>query len=192
VETTIDKSPSWMRAIQIGLGALAIVLSIIAMVLPGLTILTLVILIAIILVVTGIEKIISGLFILHKSRLLTVGLGVLTVILAGLTMSFPLTAAIVVIWIMGLTLMVDGFSRIADGLTNKSNKKWVRGLTIGVGIIAVIIAFMIISSPAIGAIFASIMISIALLIIGIEMITTGISGQKGSINLSSVERRDIR
>ena len=162
------------------------------MVLPGLTILTLVILIAIILVVTGIEKIISGLFILHKSRLLTVGLGVLTVILAGLTMSFPLTAAIVVIWIMGLTLMVDGFSRIADGLTNKSNKKWVRGLTIGVGIIAVIIAFMIISSPAIGAIFASIMISIALLIIGIEMITTGISGQKGSINLSSVERRDIR
>ena len=119
---------------QIGLGVLTILLSIIAMVLPGLTILSLVILIAIVLVVTGIEKIITGLFIAHKSRFLTVGLGVLTVILAGLALSFPMAAAIAVIWILGLTLMVDGFSRIADGLTNKSNKKSIRGFTIAVGI----------------------------------------------------------
>ncbi len=186
METTIDKSPSWMRVVQIGLGALAIILSIIAFSMPGLTILTLVMLIAIILVITGIEKIISGLFILHKSRLLTVGLGILTIILAGLALSFPITAAIAVIWILGLSLMVDGFSRIADGLTNKSNKKWVRGFTVGVGILAVIIAFMVIVSPAFGAVLASIMISISLLIVGIEMITTGISGQKRSNNLSSV------
>ena len=186
METTIDKSPSWMRVVQIGLGALAIILSIVAFSMPGLTMLTLVMLIAIILVITGIEKIISGLFILHKSRLLTVGLGILTIILAGLALSFPITAAIAVIWILGLSLMVDGFSRIADGLTNKSNKKWVRGFTVGVGILAVIIAFMVIVSPAFGAVLASIMISISLLIIGIEMITTGISGQKRSSNLSSV------
>ena len=186
METTIDKSPSWMRVVQIGLGALAIILSIVAFSMPGLTMLTLVMLIAIILVITGIEKIISGLFILHKSRLLTVGLGILTIILAGLALSFPITAAIAVIWILGLSLMVDGFSRIADGLTNKSNKKWVRGFTVGVGILAVIIAFVVIVSPAFGAVLASIMISISLLIIGIEMITTGISGQKRSNNLSSV------
>ena len=100
-------------------------------------------------------------------------------------LSFPIAAAIAVIWILGLTLMVDGFSRIADGLTNKSNKKWIRGFTIAVGVLAVIIAFMIISSPAFGAIFASIIISITLLIIGIEMLTTGISGHKGSINIPS-------
>ena len=175
-----------MRVVQIGLGALAIILSIVAFSMPGLTMLTLVMLIAIILVITGIEKIISGLFILHKSRLLTVGLGILTIILAGLALSFPITATIAVIWILGLSLMVDGFSRIADGLTNKSNKKWVRGFTVGVGILAVIIAFMVIVSPAFGAVLASIMISISLLIIGIEMITTGISGQKRSNNLSSV------
>ena len=126
------------------------------MVLPGITMLTLVILIAIVLVVTGIEKIITGLFIVHKSRFLTVGLGVLTIILAGLALTFPIAAAIAIIWIFGLTLMVDGFSRIADGLTNKSNKKWIRGFTIGVGVLAVIIAFMIISFPAFGAVFASI------------------------------------
>ena len=88
--------------------------------------------------------------------------------------------------------MVDGFSRIADGVTNKSNKKWIRGLTIGVGVLSVIIAFMIIGSPAFGAIFASILISIALLIVGIEMVTTGISGHKSSLNKSSLVGSDMR
>ena len=37
--TTINKSPQWMRGVQIGLGALTILLSIIAMLLPGLTML---------------------------------------------------------------------------------------------------------------------------------------------------------
>lgn len=192
LETTIDKSPRWMRAIQIGLGALAIIFSIIALVLPGLTILSLVIILAITLIVTGIEKIISGLFILHKSRFLTVGLGILTIIIAGIALAYPILAALVVIWLLGFSLMVDGFSRIADGVTNKSNKKWIRGLTIGVGVLSVIIAFMIIGSPAFGAIFASILISIALLIVGIEMVTTGISGHKSSLNRSSVVGSDMR
>ena len=186
IMTTINKSPQWMRGVQIGLGALTILLSITAMLLPGLTMLSLVILIAIVLVVTGIEKIITGLFISHKSRFLTVGLGILTVILAGVALTFPIIAAIAVIWILGFSLMVDGFSRIADGVTNKSNRKWIRGFTVAVGVLAVIIAFMIINSPAFGAIFASIIISIALLITGIEMLTTGISGHKSSINGSSV------
>ena len=181
-----------MRAIQIGLGVLAIIFSIIALVLPGLTILSLVILLAITLIITGIEKIISGIFILHKSRFLTVGLGILTIIIAGIALAYPILAALVVIWLLGFALMVDGFSRIADGVTNKSNKKWIRGLTIGVGVLSVIIAFMIIGSPAFGAIFASILISIALLIVGIEMITTGISGHKSSFNKPSVVGSDMR
>ena len=190
--TTINKSPRWMRAIQIGFGALAIGLSIIALVLPGLTILSLVILIAITLVVTGIEKIITGLVTHHKSRFLTVGLGIVTVILAGLAMSFPVAAAIAVIWILGFSLMVDGFSRITDGLTNKSNKKSIRGFTVAVGVLAVMFAFTIMASPTFGTIFASIMISIALLITGVGMLTTGISGHKGSINKSSVVGSDMR
>jgi hypothetical protein len=53
-------------------------------------------------------------------------------------------------------------------------------------------AFTIMASPTFGTIFASIMISIALLITGIEMLTTGISGHKGSINKSSVVGTDMR
>ena len=42
IMTTINKSPQWMRGVQIGLGALTILLSVIAMLLPGLTMLSLV------------------------------------------------------------------------------------------------------------------------------------------------------
>ena len=69
--------------------------------------------------------------------------------------------------------MVDGFSRIADGLTNKSDKKLVRGFTIAVGILAIIISVGINIIPFWGKLFIIKLIAVDLIIIGIQMITTG-------------------
>jgi hypothetical protein len=49
--------------------------------------------------------------------------------------------------------MMDGLARIVDGVTNKANKGWVRGFTIGVGVLAVIISIMILAAPVFGAVF---------------------------------------
>ncbi len=84
----MKKSPKWVRAAQIILGALAILLAIVALTNSGLTILL--ILIAIILVITGFEKTITGLFIAHNLRFFTIGLGILTIILAGLALTYPI------------------------------------------------------------------------------------------------------
>jgi len=65
----------------------------------------------------GIEKIITGIFIAHKARFVTIGLGILTIILAGLAMAYPVAAAIVVVFFLGFALMMDGFARIIDGVT---------------------------------------------------------------------------
>ncbi|MFL6379632.1 MAG: DUF308 domain-containing protein [Nitrososphaeraceae archaeon] len=64
-------SPGWMRFVQIGLGILAIIVSGVAIAFPGLAFLSIVILISIVLFFVGIEKIISGIFIAHKSRFAT-------------------------------------------------------------------------------------------------------------------------
>ena len=165
--------PKWVRAAQIVLGALAILLAIVALTNPGLTILSLIILIAIILVIAGFENVITGLFIAHKLEFFTVGLGVLTIILAGLALVYPIAAARVVILILGFSLMVDGFSRIADGLTNKSDKRVVRGFTIGVGILAIIISVGVNIFPFWGKLFVSKLIAVDLIIIGIQIITSG-------------------
>jgi uncharacterized membrane protein HdeD (DUF308 family) len=181
-----DKFPGWIRGLQIGLGALAIILSGLAIAFPGLTFLTLVILVSIVLFVVGIEKIMTGIFISHKSRFATIGLGILTIILAGLALSFPIAAAIVVIYFLGFALMFDGFARIIDGVTNKTNKGWIRGFLIGVGVLNVIISALVLASPLFGAVLAGIMIGLSLLIAGIEMIAAGVSGrQQQSISARS-------
>ena len=181
-----SKSPGWIRGLQIGLGALAIIISGLAIAFPGLTFLTLVILVSIVLFIVGIEKIITGIFIAHKSRFATIGLGILTIILAGLALSFPIAAAIVVIYFLGFALMFDGFARIIDGVTNKNNKGWIRGFLIGVGVLNVIISSLVLASPLFGAVLAGIMIGLSLLIVGIEMIAAGVSGrQQQSISARS-------
>jgi uncharacterized membrane protein HdeD (DUF308 family) len=167
----MNKSPKWVRATQIVLGALAILLAIVALTNSGLTILL--ILIAIVLVIAGFEKTITGLFIAHNLRFFTIGLGVLTIILAGVALAYHIAAVRVLLLILGFTLMVDGFSRIADGLTNKSDKRLVRGFTIAVGILAIIISVGINIIPFWGKLFISKLIAVDLIIIGIQMITTG-------------------
>ncbi|MGZ5547917.1 MAG: DUF308 domain-containing protein [Nitrososphaeraceae archaeon] len=167
----MKKSPKWVRATQIILGALAILLAIVALTNSGLTILL--ILIAIILVITGFEKTITGLFIAHNLRFFTIGLGILTIILAGLALTYPIATVRVLLLILGFSLMVDGFSRIADGLTNKSDKRLVRGFTIAVGILAIIISVGINIIPFWGKLFISKLIAIDLIIIGVQIIISG-------------------
>ena len=167
----MKKSPKWVRTAQIILGTLAIFLAIVALTNSGLTILL--ILIAIVLVIAGFEKTITGLFIAHNLRFFTIGLGILTIILAGLALTYPVAAARVLLLILGFSLMVDGFSRIADGLTNKSDKRLVRGFTIAVGILAIIISVGINIIPFWGKLFISKLIAVDLIIIGIQMITSG-------------------
>lgn len=56
------KSPGWMRLAQIGLGIVAIILSLYVLAFPTLTLVTVALLLAAILFVVGIERVISGLF----------------------------------------------------------------------------------------------------------------------------------
>jgi uncharacterized membrane protein HdeD (DUF308 family) len=76
-----SKSPGWKRTVEVGLGVLAIILSGLVFVHPGMTIVSILYIVGIILIVVGIEKIVSGIFVANKSRWGAVGLGVLAVVL---------------------------------------------------------------------------------------------------------------
>ena len=187
----MNKSPKWVRVAQIVLGALAILLAIVAITNSGLTILL--ILIAIVLVITGFEKTITGLFIAHNLRFFTIGLGVLTIILAGVALAYHIAAARVLLFILGFTLMVDGFSRIADGLTNKSDKRLVRGFTIAVGILAIIISVGINIIPFWGKLFISKLIAVDLIIIGIQIITSGtVNVESGKKKIKEIVKEKVK
>jgi uncharacterized membrane protein HdeD (DUF308 family) len=169
--------PRWFRAVQIGLGALTIILSIFALAFPGFTFLSIVVLLSVILLFVGIEKIISGIFLENKSRWATIGLGVLVLIFAGLAMAFPLAAAFVLVIFMGISLLFNGIARIVEGMTGKHSGVS-RVFLVGVGILALVISLLVLSFPLFGVVLAGTIIAIGLLITGIQMVFAGLSGTK--------------
>jgi uncharacterized membrane protein HdeD (DUF308 family) len=176
-ETSV-KSPTWKRAVQIGLGVLAIILAIYAIVFPGITLVTLVMILAIIFLIVGIERVISGIIGASRSRWASVGLGILVIILASIALAYPVSTTVVLFFFLGLALLFDGIARIIHGFGDRTQRGWVRGFSIGVGVIAVIFAILIMASPFFGAVLAGLIIGIILLIIGIQMISAGIGGRE--------------
>ncbi len=178
METTSAKSPGWMRAAQIGLGVIAIILAIYAIVFPGITLVTLVLILAIIFLIIGIERVISGIFVPSGSRWGTIGLGILVIILASIALAFPVGTTVALFLFLGFALLFDGIARIIHGFGDKTQRGWVRGFYIGVGVLAVIFGGMIIVSPFFGAVLAGLIMGIILIIIGIEMIAAGVGGRQ--------------
>jgi uncharacterized membrane protein HdeD (DUF308 family) len=178
------KSPGWLRAAQIGLGAIAVIISISILASPASSVITRVILLAIILLVVGIEKVLSGIFIPSKSRWGSVGLGIIVIILSIIVLSFPVGTTAFLIILLAIALLIDGIARVIHGIADKTSRGWSRIFRIAAGVIAIVLALVIIASPVIGAALVGILLGIALLIIGIEIIARGVSGRKISLTRS--------
>jgi len=182
-----SRSPGWMRAVQIGLGAIVIILSILVIVHPGITLFSIIYILGITLIVLGIFEIITGIFGLgaNKSRWGTVGLGVLSLIFGSIAVGYPVHTAVFVIILLAIALLFVGIARIIRGVVDKQSRGWTRGFSIGAGVIAIALSGLIMASPLFGTIFVSFLVSlilgIALLILGIEIIASGISGRKMQI-----------
>lgn len=179
------KSPGWVRAAQIGLGALAIILSVSILVYPGLAVVSIVYFVGVLLLIVGIESLITGIFVRSKSRWGGVGLGILVIILAIIVMAFPLGTTIFLIILMGIALLINGASRVINGFGDKESRGWSRGFSIGVGALEIALGILIMVSPAAGVAFAAFVIAIALLVAGISAIAAGISGRRIGILPSS-------
>lgn len=173
-----SRSPGWKRAVAIGLGVVAIILSILVFVHPGITIVSIIYILGIILIIVGIEKIISGIFIANKSRWGAVGLGVLALIFGSIAVAAPVSTAVFVFIILGIGLLFVGISHIVYGVGSSQSPGWARGFSIGAGALAIALSSLVMVSPFAGAVFVSLILGIALLIIGIEIIVVGVTGTR--------------
>jgi uncharacterized membrane protein HdeD (DUF308 family) len=188
METTSRKSPGWKRAVQIGLGVIAIALAIYAIIFPGITLVSLVFILAIIFLIIGIERVISGIFIPSGSRWGTIGLGILVIILASIALAFPVGTTVALFLFLGFALLFDGIARIIHGFADRTQRGWVRGFHIGVGVLAVIFGGMVIVSPLFGAVLAGFIMGIILILIGIQMISAGIGGRETRLTPPGLKR----
>lgn len=184
IDSSVDKgtvkSPSWLRMAQIGLGAVAVILSIAIMANPALTTVLVVFTASILLFIVGIERVITGLFVQRKnrSRLVTVGLGILVILIAAAAMAFPVGTTVLVTLVLAVALLFDGISRIVHGIGDKESQRWTKALSIGVGGMEVVLSGLIMVSSAFGAATVGFLIGIALLLAGIQIVVAGISGRR--------------
>ena len=177
-----SKTPSWMRIIQIVLGAIAIILSVYALIFPAATFVSVVYIAAIVLLVVGIERILVGIFSRApgSSRWGNIGLGILVLIVSGIVLAFPVSSALFIVILLAVALLFDGIARIVHGIGDKSVGKGSRIFSIVAGIIEIGMSILIFASPLMGAAIAGIFISIALLIAGIQIIVAGATGSRVS------------
>lgn len=177
------KSPTWVRALQIGIGAIAIGLSLSAIIFPVLAVVATFTAAAIILLLFGIEQVVAGIFLYKRSRFAHIGLGILVIILSSIVMAYPLASAAFIVLLAAIALLFSGIASIIAGLTRGGGKttttnKGSRALSIGAGALAIILSITIMVSPMFGIALAGIIIGIALLVYGIRLVATGISGRK--------------
>jgi uncharacterized membrane protein HdeD (DUF308 family) len=177
MKTSMDKSPGWMRGVQIGLGILVVILSIYALAYPGAAFVSLVLILGIILFIVGIEKIVSGIFLPIKGRGATIGLGILALIFAGFVIAFPGFATWIITVFIGIALLFGGAASITQAFSGRESG-WKKAFLIGVGALLIIIGITTLVSPIFGAQFAGFVIAIGLLIAGIQMIAAGATGRK--------------
>ena len=178
------KSPTWVRALQIGIGAVAIGLSLGAMIFPVFAIAATFTVAAIILLLFGIEQVVAGIFLYKRSKFAHIGLGILVIILSSLVMAYPLATATLAVFLAAIALLFSGIASIIAGLRARgmtSSGTGSRALAIGAGALAIILSITIMVSPMFGIALAGIIIGIALLVYGIRLVVTGVSGKKARL-----------
>jgi uncharacterized membrane protein HdeD (DUF308 family) len=183
------KPPTWVRALQIGIGAIAIGLSLAAIIFPVLTVVATFTAAAIILLLFGIEQVVAGVFLYKRSRFAHIGLGILVIILSSIVMAYPLATATLVVLLAAVGLLLSGIASIISGLRgggggkNKDENSGTtastgsRALSVAAGALAVALSIMIMVSPIFGIALVGLVIGIALLMYGIRLVVTGISGR---------------
>jgi uncharacterized membrane protein HdeD (DUF308 family) len=181
------KSPTWVRALQIGIGAIAIGLSLSAVMFPVLAVVATFTAAAIILLLFGIEQVVAGVFLYKRSRFAHIGLGILVIILSSIVIAYPLASAVLVVLLAAISLLLSGIASIIVGLTGRGGKNSEEGgktastgsraLSIAAGALAIGLSIMIMVSPLFGVALAALVIGIALLVYGIKLVVTGIAGR---------------
>ena len=182
---TIRRSPPWLRMLQIVFGSIAVLLSIIVLlfliIYPAVILLTVILFLSIVFLIVGIERIaigISSLSSTKKTRYTNIVLGIAVLGLSIFLMEFPIYTAAFLIILAGVALLVSGIARVVQGISRDIPRLF-KGLNIGVGALSIVISFLIIINPVrFGLVLLATMLAIALLIVGIEMISLGARGNK--------------
>jgi uncharacterized membrane protein HdeD (DUF308 family) len=176
--------PGWLRSLEIIAGIILVFLSFLVWGYPLIAGLTTVIIFGLALVVLGTMKMGQGIY--EKTlgggmRAFLIILGILLVGIGLYAIAFPIGGALTLIFFFAFALMLAGIDRLVlagSGWPGPGTPRWVSYFSLIAGIFAVVVGFVALLSPGFGAVLLFVIISIAVLILGLELIVAGIRGRK--------------
>lgn len=177
------KYPSkWFRILQVVVGVICIILSGIIIAKSSSFGQYAIVLFALIaLLIIGVERIVAGIRskgLKRSSRIINIaiGAGIIGYLIPGII--FPPFAIKYIVLILGFGLLANGAVRILDGVRNLEYESRTRFLRIGIGSLSAAIGIVVLVSPKAGFILLLLMVSIALLLTGIELVVIGTTGRR--------------
>ena len=175
------KTPTWLRVLQVSIGAISIILSGYVLAQPGLAILTAVQILSIVLLFVGIQSIAVGTFsrYLRTSSSFSIALGASAIAFSILMPALlPPLPVLFSIFLGGFAILFNGIGGIMQGVEGQGISRWFRAPLVGVGILSIAMSGLIIAHAiGFGAPLLAVVMSFALLIIGIEITAMGVVGK---------------
>ena len=171
----------WLRILQIAIGAAAIALSVAVIAIPKLAPVTAMVIFAIVLFTVGIERIASGIgteYLSRRSRMISIGIGAVILFFAIITIAFPQNSIKFLVLIVGLALLFNGIIRVIVGIRKSFSHKYQRMFRIATGAICIVLSGFVLTNQQFGIFVVVIVMVVALVIQGAEIIYAGIKGEK--------------
>jgi hypothetical protein len=197
--------------LQIGSGAVSLILStlLITVGFPIIAAGSITLLLSIILLTIGIERVATGIMLLKlysslpmttstkttdRSKKTTpftnVGLGAVAIVFAIIALISPSLVSAIPLTLLSIAIsvMFNGFARILQGALDRSQTKWFRAFSLGIGVLCVGTSIFVTNSRMFGITFPIRLLLIILFIYGIGMVVYGV---KGKLSLDEILKKRL-
>lgn len=175
------RSPGWLRFVEILSGLGMVFLAIIVLSDPNFVVLTFVYLIAFGLLLWSIATIVVGVFGRLFSpvlRGLSVGSGLIALVVAIVVLSVPDLVVDVLLVLLALVLLIVGVAEIMIGAFARHRLMWLRGVAILVGLLTTSLSVLVIFDQALGRLTLALILATIIGIFGIRNFLHGIIGHR--------------
>jgi len=173
------KAPNSLRAAQMVVGVITLVLAGVILAFPGFAIFLIAVWLSVSLVFGGIEGVIVGAGAKHLSkggRAVSIGVGAVAIALSAAALAFPTAATLTLVLLLSIALLFLGAGGIARGVSEKRMPGWARAMLVAVGIITVGLSISVMIFPAFGVSVLFAFVAAALIINGASYIVAGVTG----------------
>ncbi|MDD1716183.1 MAG: DUF308 domain-containing protein [Methanolinea sp.] len=172
--------PGWLRALELIAGVILIIAAFLVWVHPMVAILAVETFFAIALIFLGFARLLGGITAKNLNgglRALMVLAGVILLMVGIVALVFPVAGVLTLVYFFAIALLFAGIERLAAGGMAGTGPAWIKYLTLAIAVLVLIISFAILVFPAFGLELIFLLISVQLLLLGIELLAAGITGK---------------